>query len=730
MNVNDFLVSLGFDTKKIESQIKGVEKKLEKMAASVGIKASAQKIKQVRETAEKSGKIELAQAEKLIATKERMQKAAEKRERDRADKNNSWAMRRKQAVQNLVSKTSNPQLKAMSSYYRNLEKASTSSYSEKLKGDALKSRASNLADYVTNRASGRGMDTPITEAFSKQIIASKTIVDANRYARILDNISMRVDALDSKGKKELLRIVSTGQIDQLQRFNAELANTHRQLGRAKYQAFSLANTQDALRSSTRNLVREFASLYAALAGINYIKNQNRTLEGAAASMNAVSANSQEAADNMEFMRQAALKNGLSIGDATKNFVKMKAAIGDKLTLEETKEVFTDLTKASVVFQLTMEEQNRVIKSVQQMFSKSGIMAEELKNQMGDVLPTAMIALEKATGKTSKELMKMMEMGQLGAEYIKPFTEAIGDLAMANGAYDKALKTLGKTEDRFFTNLQDYAGVIGKSGFNEGLVSLYQGLIETLQGSQHTLKELGKVFNVFFRAIKKGIDLITPLLNGLIRVFGTFSRVLEYFAQNPLKAAELGIYGLIAGIGLLIAKTGGIKAFGEAIGKAFMKPWLMVTAIITLLDEIRAYFDADVIGIFDDPNMSKSDRDAQALERKKSGFIGSLLGLGASTEQQKNIPTAVAWGAAAREKLGGGIAGSAADATIRANIGFLEEYAGYAKILATTNPFSSGQTVNVTLPVMIDGKEISRKVMTDVTNQQKAAMATSMPAGGQ
>lgn len=431
MNVNDFLVSLGFDTKKIESQIKGVEKKLEKMAASVGIKASAQKIKQVKATAEKAQKIELTYAEKLKATKERLAKAAEKRELERQVKASTLAadshvlafqkaqkqrqrdeiavekaiarrrmqeskrqrdieavQRKKQiasdlnsaarvaqAVRALTNPEKNPQLKAMSSYYRNLEKASTSSYSEKLKGDALKSRASNLANYVTNRASGRGMGTPITEAFSKQIIASKTIVDANRYARILDNISMRVDALDSKGKKELLRIVSTGQIDQLQRFNAELANTHRQLGRAKYQAFSLANTQDALRSSTRNLVREFASLYAALAGVMYIKEQAKAMDGVAAGMTAVSKDAQEVAHNIAFIKEEALKNGLAVGEAAKSYVKLKAAIGDKKTLQETEQMFQALTKAGVVFQLSQDDMTGTIKAVSQMFAKGKIQAK-------------------------------------------------------------------------------------------------------------------------------------------------------------------------------------------------------------------------------------------------------------------------------------------------------------------------------------------------------------------
>lgn len=431
MNVNDFLVSLGFDTKKIESQIKGVEKKLEKMAASVGIKASAQKIKQVKETAEKAQKVELSYAEKLQATKERLAKAAEKRELERQVKASTLAadshvvafqkaqkqrqrdeiaiekaiarrrmqenkrqrdieavQRKKQiasdlnsaarvaqAVRALTNPEKNPQLKAMSSYYRNLEKAATSSYSEKLKGDTLSKRASGLADYVAREARSRGVGDDITGAFKNQIINSNTIVDANRYARILDNISMKIDALDSAGKKKLLNIVSSGQIDQLQRFNAELAQSHRQMNRAKYQAFSLANAQDALGSSTRNLIREYASLYAAFAGVMYIKEQAKAMDGVAAGMTAVSKDAQEVAHNIAFIKEEALKNGLAIGEAAKSYVKLKAAIGDKVTLQETEQMFQSLTKAGVVFQLSQDDMTGVIKAVSQMFAKGKIQAK-------------------------------------------------------------------------------------------------------------------------------------------------------------------------------------------------------------------------------------------------------------------------------------------------------------------------------------------------------------------
>jgi glycine cleavage system regulatory protein len=76
-----------------------------------------------------------------------------------------------------------------------------------------------------------------------------------------------------------------------------------------------------------------------------------------------------------------MDNGLSLKESTKDFVKLRAAMGGKYTLDETKQAFESLTKAGVVLQLSQEDMAGTVKAVSQMFGKQQIMAEELKNQL-------------------------------------------------------------------------------------------------------------------------------------------------------------------------------------------------------------------------------------------------------------------------------------------------------------------------------------------------------------
>lgn len=351
----------------------------------------------------------------------------------------------------------------------------------------------------------------------------------------------------------------------------------------------------------------------------------------------------------------------------------------------------------------------------------------MRSQLGDRIPIAMRALEISSGKTSAELEKMLEQGQLTSEYIMPMVMAMGELASANGAYEKALKKLGTVENRMKASGGLAASRIGEAGFTEGLIGLYEKLIEVFENNNQSLEELGKVFNVFFRVIKKGIDLITPPLKAVIRVFGTLARTLEYLTQNPMKAMEVGILGIGAALLMLYKKTDNIKDFGKALTAAFRGPLFILLTIVGLMDEIRAYFDADVIGLFDDPNMSKADRDKQAAERK------GLWGIGPAQANEEKFTKAI------REKLGGGLIGGAVAGSVDSLSYPFESFYNYMSGLikssyanGTSGILTNGAagTLTVVIPVMLNGREISREVVKDANKQQAAAMASSMPAGGQ
>lgn len=339
----------------------------------------------------------------------------------------------------------------------------------------------------------------------------------------------------------------------------------------------------------------------------------------------------------------------------------------------------------------------------------------------------MRALEISSGKTSAEIEKMLEQGQLTSEYIMPMVMAMGELASANGAYEKALKKLGTVENRMKASGGLAASRIGEAGFTQGLISLYEKLIDVFDNNEQSLEELGKVFNVFFKVIKKGIDIILPPLKAIIRVFGTLARSLEYLANNPMKAMELGILGIGAGLVMLYKKTGNLKAFGAAMTAAFKGPMTILLTIVALMDEIRAYFDADVIGLFDDPKMSKKDRDKQAAERK------GMFGIGPAQATESKFTQTI------RDKLGGGLTGGAVAGGVNA-LADTGEYilTNFTNLLksaygnSTNRALASGPVgaMTVIIPVMLNGREISREVVKDVSKQQAASMATSMPAGGQ
>jgi len=222
-----------------------------------------------------------------------------------------------------------------------------------------------------------------------------------------------------------------------------------------------------------------------------------------------------------------------------------------------------------------------------MFSKSGIMAEELKQQLGDVLPTAMVALEKSTGKTSTELFKMMQMGQLGQEYIMPFLDAMADMAKKNGALESALLSTAKAQDKFMTGAEIAGNTIYTSGFAEGLGELFRNMTEELEGSEDALKSLGKVFRVFFKGVSNLINLITPAFRMLALVMGSVVDAFEW-----LFGKQMGDNILSTGVmvGMLILKfkllTKAAKLFGYELKMAL----LPLTAIMVILDELYSFMD--------------------------------------------------------------------------------------------------------------------------------------------
>ena len=165
--------------------------------------------------------------------------------------------------------------------------------------------------------------------------------------------------------------------------------------------------------------------------------------------------------------------GLNLETTRTGFTRLYASMSptgfDSGSIEK---LFTGISAATASLQLTPDKAERVIYAFGQMASKGQIMAEELKGQLGDVLPGALAIFSKAAGMSVKEFSKAMEDGEfVGNRFREVFAKVSDELI-----------------NRFGTGAQ----AAGRS---------LQGLINTVGGDfQRTLESFSPLANSAAQAI--------------------------------------------------------------------------------------------------------------------------------------------------------------------------------------------------------------------------------------
>ena len=165
--------------------------------------------------------------------------------------------------------------------------------------------------------------------------------------------------------------------------------------------------------------------------------------------------------------------GLNLETTRTGFTRLYASMAptgfDSGSIEK---LFTGISAATASLQLTPDKAERVIYAFGQMASKGQIMSEELKGQLGDVLPGALAIFSKAAGMSVKEFSKAMEDGEFVGERFREVFAKVSDELM----------------NRFGTGAQ----AAGKS---------LQGLINTVGGDfQRTLESFAPLANSAAQAI--------------------------------------------------------------------------------------------------------------------------------------------------------------------------------------------------------------------------------------
>jgi tape measure domain-containing protein len=304
-------------------------------------------------------------------------------------------------------------------------------------------------------------------------------------------------------------------------------------------------TKQVLLFGTAYKALAFATSFPAQVGqaVGALQTFNNTLK-------AISPTAQEVKSSNKLILDLVDKYNVPLQSARDGFTKLYASMQPAgFSGDEVRAVFTGISKAAAAFGMSADKVDRVNYAFAQMASKGQVMSEELKGQLGDVLPGAMAIFAEAAGFK-------------GPDAIQKFSAALEEGAYKGRAMKVLLQNVGTIMNKEF----------GPGA--EGAARTFQGAMNRMQNSLTLLYEGFEPIAVGFlnavvMPLTDGIKQVTDGLNAFLT--GTAAKTTGGFAfaqqLTQLKPAFDGITANIRTILPLFSQFGQI-ALG--VGKVLLQ----------------------------------------------------------------------------------------------------------------------------------------------------------------
>lgn len=252
----------------------------------------------------------------------------------------------------------------------------------------------------------------------------------------------------------------------------------------------------------------FGTAYKALSFITSFPAQVGEAVGALQSfrntLKAISPTAKEAQISNQFILDIVDRYNVPLQSARDGFTKLYASMAPAgFKGDEIRALFTGVSQAAATFGMSADKVDRVNYAFAQMASKGQVMSEELKGQLGDVLPGAMGIFAEAAGFK-------------GPDAIQKFSKALEDGAYKGEAMRGLLKnvTIGLTKE------------FGPGA--EGAARTFQGAINRMQNSTRLLYEAFEPVAVGFLN-----TVVVPITAGLKTITDGFN---AFFTNTQAKTS--------------------------------------------------------------------------------------------------------------------------------------------------------------------------------------------------
>jgi tape measure domain-containing protein len=300
---------------------------------------------------------------------------------------------------------------------------------------------------------------------------------------------------------------------------------------------------------------------------------------------AISPTAQEAVASNSLILSLVERYNIPLQSARDGFTKLYASMQPAgFSGEQIRDLFTGVSKAAATFGMSADKVDRVNYAFAQMASKGQVMSEELKGQLGDVLPGAMAIFAQAAGfKGEQAISKFSAALEDGRYKGSAMIELLNNVTIvlnqkfsrgAEGAaktFQGAMNNMQTTFKSFYETFEPVAagflnGVVtpmmeGVKTITDGLNAFFNGTRAQTAGGFALAQELEK--------LRPSFDGIKKNATDLIAVFGQFakialdlSRVLLEIAGNPIAGYLLKIYAIMVPINMALNVMKGLWALNS------------------------------------------------------------------------------------------------------------------------------------------------------------------------
>ncbi len=291
-----------------------------------------------------------------------------------------------------------------------------------------------------------------------------------------------------------------------------------------------------------------------------------------------------AANEMNYLQDQSNKLGISVRELIEPYAKFTTAARlSGMALSDQKLAFEGAITAGRALHLSQEQLGRVFLAYEQMVSKGTVTTEELKRQLGDVLPGAFELAARAMGMTQAAFQKAMAAGEVLPNVMLPrLSRALKEIF--GPAAEQASRSLAAEISRFSNALFELEKRFDSvSHFSQGFAAAVRLATSTLE---YLATNMEKVFAImgavvgagagalFFSFLTNIVPIITAAASGLI--------ILRDAIIGVGIASE--VVGKTNWLGILIKL--GLVAVGAAAGYQLMNQKLdpLLTTVQEFIDK--------------------------------------------------------------------------------------------------------------------------------------------------